>query len=58
MEAAAGSIPTYPRSKWRVPCESIVVGKKLDNVKKKNSYFNKRNPSNFNTQTLKKVLRE
>ena len=45
MEVAAKFIPTKLRAKHGVPCETLAIKKKYDNVK---SLCNKRNPTNAN----------
>ena len=57
MEAAAECIPTKLRAKYRVPWDILAVKEKRDDVKTA-SLFNKRNPTNANTQKLKKTQSE
>ena len=57
MEAAAEFIPIKPRTKCKVPWESLVVRKKRDNVKTP-SLYDKRNLTNANAQKLKKAQKE
>ena len=54
MEAVAECIPTKLRSKHRLPWETITVKNKRDNVKTP-PLCNKKNPSNTDTQKLKKA---
>ena len=57
MEAAAECIPTKLRAKHWVLWETLAVKKKRDNVETA-SLCNKRNPTNTNTQKLKKAQSE
>ena len=58
MEAAAAEcMVTKTRAKCRIPWESLVIKKNLDNMKIA-FLLNKRKPINTNAQKLKKAQRE
>ena len=54
LEAAAKCIPTKPRSKYRVPWETLAVREKRAHVKTASKSFRK-NPTNTNALKHKKV---
>ena len=58
LETAVECIPTKPRAKFIVPWESKAIKEKQDNILKKASLLNKRNPTNINMHTLKKVKKK
>ena len=53
LEAAAKCIPTKPRTKYRVPWETLAVREKRAHVKTA-SKSNRKNPTNTNALKLKK----
>ena len=57
LEAAAECIRTKQRAKPRIPWETLAVRKKCADVKVA-SLSNRRNPTNINTQKLKKAQNE
>ena len=54
LEAAAKYLPTKPRTKSRVPWETLAVREKCANVKTA-SKCNRKNPTNTNALKLKKA---
>ena len=54
LEAAAKCIPTKPRTKYRVPWETLVVREKRAHVKTASKSYRK-NPTNTNARKLKKA---
>ena len=57
METAAECIPTKPREKHTVLWETMIIKKKIDNVRTA-SICNKRKSINTITQNIKKAQRE
>ena len=57
LEAAANCIPTKPRTKYRVPWETLVVREKCADVKTASKCYRK-NPTNTNALKLKKAQNE
>ena len=55
LEAAAKCIPTKPRTKYRVPWETLAVREKRAHVKKASKSYRK-NPTNTNARKLKTAL--
>ena len=54
LEAAAKCIPTKPRTKYRVPWETLAVREKRAHVKTASKSY-KKNPTNTNARKLKKA---
>ena len=57
LEAAANCIPTKPRTKYRVPWETLAVREKRADVKTASKCYRK-NPTNTNALKLKKAQNE
>ena len=57
LEAAAKCMPTKPRTKYRVPWETLVVREKCAHVKTASNSYRK-NPTNINALKLKKAQNE
>ena len=57
LEAAANCIPTKPRTKYRVPLETLAIREKRADVKTASKCIRK-NPANTNTLKLKKTQNE
>ena len=57
LEAAANCIPTKPRTKYRVPWETLAVREKCADVKTASKCY-KMNPTNTNALKLKKAQNE
>ena len=57
LEAAAKCIPTKPRTKYRVPWETLAVREKRAHVKTASKSYRK-NPTNTNALKLKKAQNE
>ena len=57
LEAAANCIPTKPRTKYRVPRETLAVREKRAHVKTASKSYRK-NPTNTNARKLKKAQNE
>ena len=57
LKAAANCIPTKPRTKYRVPWKTLAVREKRADVKTASKSYRK-NPTNTNTQKLKKTQNE
>ena len=57
LEAAANCIPTKPRTKYRVPWETLAVREKRADVKTASKCYRK-NPTNTNALKLKKTENE
>ena len=53
-EAETKCIPTKPRTKYRVPCETVAVGEKRAHVKTASKSYRK-NPTHTNARKLKKA---
>ena len=57
LKAAVNCIPTKPRTKYRVPWETLAVREKCADVKTA-SKCSRKNPTNSNAQKLKKAQNE